>query len=111
DKPIASPTEYLDIHAGEYETSVMLHAYPETCRNQIIPTLAPTNLTASDLEIWRRGHDTAARVTPSGYFGDPAHSLPQSGERLLREDAEQVANAIARCCRSRLSPSRHASHG
>jgi creatinine amidohydrolase len=35
-------------------------------------TLKPTNLGVDALNVWSRGWSDAKRVTPEGYFGDPA---------------------------------------
>lgn len=87
-------TEFLDVHAGEHETSSMWGVFPEVVRQDIIPTLKPTNFTLEDLNEWRKGRDHARRKTPHGYFGDPAASDPRRGEALLLRQAEYIADAI-----------------
>ncbi|MGZ5894826.1 MAG: creatininase family protein [Xanthobacteraceae bacterium] len=87
-------TEFMDIHAGESETSSMWGVFPDVVRQDILKTLKPTNFTLEDLNEWRKGRDHAKRKTPQGYLGDPAASDPRRGEQLLRKQAEFIADAI-----------------
>jgi len=88
----ASP--YADVHAGDWETSLMLALNPEVVRRERIGGLPPTNLTADDLAVWRKGHDDARRVTPDGYLGDPASADAARGRADLIRDARAIAEAI-----------------
>jgi creatinine amidohydrolase len=96
EKAASAAPRFLDIHAGESETSVLLAECVEACRCGIIPGLRPTNLTAEDLNLWRRGGRHALQVTPMGYFGDPAAATAERGRELLRQNAAQVADAVER---------------
>jgi creatinine amidohydrolase len=64
-----SPGEYLDIHAGSDETGLMAAYFPDQVDTILARTLEPTNLTDRDVAEWL---NDARRVTPLGYFGDPA---------------------------------------
>jgi creatinine amidohydrolase len=86
---------YLDIHAGNWETSFVWALYPGVVRDQILPSLAPTNLGPADLAEWRKGLDHARRTTPDGYFGDPAKATRDQGLTMLEKEAALVADAIA----------------
>jgi creatinine amidohydrolase len=86
---------YLDIHAGNWETSFVWALYPGVVRDRIVPTLPPTNLGPQDLAEWRKGQDHARRTTPDGYFGDPAAASRDQGLALLDKEAALVADAIA----------------
>jgi creatinine amidohydrolase len=101
DDPVVLPareasheTPYLDIHAGEIETSGMLGLFPDLVREDIMRTLKPTNFSIEDLNEWRRGREWAQRKTPSGYLGDPAASDPRKGLAVLMKQAEFIADAI-----------------
>ena len=64
--------EYIDIHAGEGETSMMLKYFPNQVNTQKAKELKPTNLKFGDLMEWRKGWSDARKLTPLCYFGDPA---------------------------------------
>jgi creatinine amidohydrolase len=91
----ADKSPYLDIHAGNWETSFVWALYPGVVRDQVVPTLPPTNLGPRDLAEWRKGQDHARRTTPDGYFGDPAAASRDAGLALLDKEAALVAGAIA----------------
>ncbi len=96
--PVASPRPpgpHLDIHAGEWETSILLEATPAIVKSEVLPGLASTRLGPQDLAAWRKGMDDAKRVTPDGYFGDPAAADAALGARLIELEAEAVAHAVA----------------
>ncbi len=86
---------HLDVHAGDWETSLVWAAFPEVVRDQVLPQLQPTNLVQADLLEWRKGGEHALRTTPLGYFGDPAGASRERGRELLQREAEAVAGAIA----------------
>ncbi len=96
--PIASdagpPSPFLDIHAGEDETSRMWASYPELVRQDRARALPPTNLGPADLAEWRKGGAHAVRTTPDGYFGDPAVSSPERGRDALARTVDAIADAI-----------------
>lgn len=64
-------TGVLGVHADEFETAAMVRFQPETVDFDVLRGLPPTNLTAQDLERWRKGGEDAKAVTPDGYFGAP----------------------------------------
>lgn len=86
---------YIDVHAGEYETSAMLAACPDLVRTEIVPDLKSTDFVLDDLMEWRKGREHARRKTPLGYLGDPAASKPEFGQAIMAEHAKIVADAIA----------------
>ena len=89
------PGRYADVHAGDWETSLMLALNPEVVHADRIAALPPTNLSADDLAEWRKGHDHARRVTPDGYLGDPASASAKRGAADIVRDAKAIAEAIA----------------
>lgn len=94
-RPIGPARPYVDVHAGEGETSEMLASHRGLVREALLPALVPTNFVQADLEEWRKGLDHAKRKTPLGYLGDPAASDLEMGERSLEATAEAMAEAIA----------------
>lgn len=94
------PPPFVDVHAGEWETSVMLACNPEVVRADKLKGLAPTNLGPADLAEWRKGFDEAKRVTPLGYFGDPASASAARGREQILAEAGVIAAAI----KQRLNP-------
>lgn len=93
--PPARPPKYVDVHAGDWETSLVWAVYPEVVRSELLPDLVPTNYGPADLAEWRQGGEQAMRKTPLGYLGDPAAADRARGRALLREEAELVAGAVA----------------
>lgn len=91
----AASGKYLDVHAGDWETSLVWAAFPDVVRGELLPRLAPTNLEQADLMEWRKGGEHALRTTPAGYFGDPAAASRERGLALLAREAEAVAAAVA----------------
>ncbi|UED87890.1 creatininase family protein [Streptomyces profundus] len=101
--PPPSPTSgsgEVDVHAGRWETSLMMHAHPGLVREDVRAQLAPTGLGPDQLAVWRRGYDEARRTTPLGYLGDPASAGREEGQETLRTGAELAADAIEARLRS-----------
>jgi len=88
------PPKYLDIHAGGRETGVMLHYFPEQVNKELARTLKPTSLTLQDLTTWDQGWDDARRITPLGYFGDPASFDPEAGRQRTETSVRGMADLI-----------------
>lgn len=88
------PPEFLDVHAGDWETSVMLGFNPDVVREEKLPGLVPTHLKLADLQEWRKGHEVARGVTPLGYFGDPAAATAAKGRRMILEEAQAIVSAL-----------------
>jgi creatinine amidohydrolase len=87
--------KFMDVHAGNWETSVVWGAYPNLVRQELIPALASTDFSPDDLAEWRKGGEAARRKTPQGYLGDPAAADPSDGQRNLAREATAIAAAIA----------------
>jgi creatinine amidohydrolase len=92
--PDEPPSKFLDIHAGEWETSQIWATYPDLVRHDIARALKSTDLGPDALAVWRRGADHARRTTPEGYFGDPAAADPERGQRQLEQAALAIAEAV-----------------
>jgi len=93
--PPESPARYVDVHAGDWETSLVWAVYPDVVRSELIAGLVPTNYGPDDLAEWRQGGEHAVRKTPLGYLGDPAAADRARGQALLKEEANLVADAVA----------------
>ncbi len=99
-----APAKFLDVHAGDWETSLVWAAFPEIVRDELLPRLAPTELAYADLLEWRKGGEHARQTTPLGYFGDPAAASRERGLALLQREAEAVAGAVASALDAARSP-------
>jgi creatinine amidohydrolase len=86
---------YIDVHAGRWESSMMLASCRQLVRDDVRRTLKSTDLGPDDLAVWRKGFQDARRTTPLGYFGDPAAASADEGERSLDTAAQIAADAIA----------------
>jgi creatinine amidohydrolase len=89
-----APAKFIDVHAGDPETSTMLHVHPELVRTDVLPTLRSTDYGPADLAEWRKGQDAARAKTPLGYFGDPASADAGRGAARLEAQATAMADAI-----------------
>lgn len=96
---------FIDAHAGEDETSILLAATPKLCRTDVIPDLASTDLGPGDLAVWRQGYEHSRRVTPNGYFGDPAAASAEQGHGYISRRAGAIADAIAAAIDGEIPPS------
>ncbi|TDD80451.1 creatininase family protein [Actinomadura darangshiensis] len=96
-----------DVHAGRWETSLMMHLHPGLVREEVRARLEPSGLGPSELATWRKGYEHARRVTPDGYFGDPAAASAGEGHRIQAAAAEQAADAIALRLRRTASSNPH----
>lgn len=88
------PPKYVDVHAGQWETSMMLCSCPDLVHDEVRKTLLSTDFGPDDLNEWRKGFEHARAKTPLGYLGDPAAASLDEGRRSLRRSAERAADAI-----------------
>ncbi|MDH5696402.1 MAG: creatininase family protein [Dehalococcoidia bacterium] len=102
--PPEPPPKYLQIHAESTETSIMLHYFPDQVDAELARTLKSTDLTFDDLMVWRQGWSDARKVTPLGYFGDPASFDLQAGKRLIEGYVQNVASLIESFIRGNYQP-------
>ncbi len=95
---------YLDVHAGRWETSMMMCSCPQLVNEQVRSSLPSTQYGPDDLAEWRKGFEHARAKTPQGYFGDPAAASVEEGMQALEATAQRAAQAILdRLQRSRKS--------
>jgi creatinine amidohydrolase len=81
--------EYLDIHAGGFETSLMLLEYKDLVDESIARQLKSSRTLPENLAKWQSGGDNAKEVTPLGYCGDPS--------KIDLEDAKFFTKEFAKC--------------
>ncbi len=91
---ISERPKYLDIHAGSEETGLMVHYFPDQVDIKMAKTLKPTNLTLEGLMEWDQSWDDAKRITPLGYFGDPAGFNPETSRQRMEDFVKDVAGLI-----------------
>jgi creatinine amidohydrolase len=98
---VVTPTDppvgdtFMDVHAGDWETSVLWGFYPGLVKDEISRTLPATNFAPEDLAEWRKGGEHTQRKTPAGYLGNPAAADPQRGRQIMERDTVLIADAIA----------------
>ncbi len=87
----AEPQEYLDLHAGGGETGIMAAYFPDQVDMGLTKTLKPTRLTYRDVGKWVTD---AKKVTPLGYFGDPASFNIDEAKEYYEAFCKMIADAI-----------------
>ncbi len=87
-------------HAGAYETSLILAAYPQLVRQEMLPTLEPVmvDLPAA-LRAGARYFDEAGGTL--GYFGNPVSATTEEGEAMFTALISIVLDSLAESERSR----------
>ena len=92
-KPVA-PSEYLDLHSGGSETSLMLNAFPELVDIDTARTLESSKTTFKDLKTWLQGGEKAREVTPLGYCGNPSAIDVKEARTFELDMAQTIAGLI-----------------
>jgi creatinine amidohydrolase len=98
---VVTPSErtrgkFMDVHAGDWETSIVMAEYPDLVREKIARTLPSTDFEPRDLAEWRQGGEHTKRKTPQGYLGDPAAADATRGAEDLETESAAIAAAIER---------------
>jgi len=93
-RPPGPPPQYLEIHAESFETGIMSHFFPDHVNTDLAKILKSTDLTFEDLMIWRQGCSDAKKVTPLGYFGDPASFDPEAAKNTMEKMGKDTAQLI-----------------
>lgn len=86
--------KYPEIHADAGETGMMVSYFPDQVNVEVAKTLKPTDLPFKELLVWIQGWSDAEKLTPSGYFGNPAGFNPEAGKMIIEGHAKSVANLI-----------------
>jgi creatinine amidohydrolase len=84
----------MEIHAGGRETGAMMYYFPDQVDSDLARTLKPTNLVFKDLMAWDPGWDDARKITPLGYFGDPAGFDPDKSHESMKNSVKKVSDLI-----------------
>lgn len=85
-------TEYLDLHAGAWETGVVAAFFPEEVDAKTARALEPTKVTVKELGEWVKD---MKKVTPLGYLGDPAKYDAAAAKKNVEDSCRMMAEAIA----------------
>lgn len=91
-----STATFPDIHAGQWETSIMLSICPSLVHRDKLATIPAVEFSPADLQEWRTAPEIARRKTPQGHVGDPAQASPQAGEAEIEASAAAMVEAIVR---------------
>ncbi len=86
--PVLSETE---LHAGRWETSLILHLRPDLVQMANAVDEVPTDVLRADLTNRPMQH-----FTRSGVWGRPTEATAEEGQRLFAEMVERVAGYVAR---------------
>jgi len=90
-----SPRPDREGHGGESETSLALHAFPETVRQEVIPQLDPNF--DYDVEAFRNETKDYWSISGGrGYFGWPQAATAETGKQLVTVRGRNIANVILR---------------
>lgn len=84
---------YIDLHAGAGETGWMVLNFPNLVDIELARKLKPSRNMPSDLLEWAAGGQTAKKIIPMGYCGDPAQfdlSRARQFEALLVEEMSNI---------------------
>ena len=83
--------KYLDLHAGGGETGIMAAHFPDQVDIELTKKLKSTELTMQDVGEWVID---AKKVTPLGYFGDPASFDIPEAKKYHEAFCRMIADAI-----------------
>lgn len=75
-----------DSHAGEVETSLAMHLWPEMVKGsapEAYPTYPKFRLVRDKVKHW-----------PTGVWGDPSKASPEKGGKILKSEAEVLAAVL-----------------
>ncbi|MFC2156998.1 creatininase family protein [Acidobacteriota bacterium] len=84
--------EYIDLHAGAWETGAVAAFFPEMVNDKVARKLEPTKVKMAQIGEWVT--DTK-KVTPLGYLGDPAKYDAKAGKKDIEDTCRNMAEAIA----------------
>jgi creatinine amidohydrolase/Fe(II)-dependent formamide hydrolase-like protein len=88
-----SPRPDREGHGGESETSLALHAFRDTVREEIIPQLDPNF--DYDVEAFRgETKDYYSLSGGRGYFGWPQAATAETGKKLVETRGRNIAKVI-----------------
>ncbi len=88
------PSEYVDLHAGGSETSLMVNGFPELVDVDLARSLKSSLTTFQDLKIWQHGGEKAREITPLGYCGNPSEIDLEAAKAFEEGMIEGVSKII-----------------
>lgn len=91
----ARQQEYIDIHAGGFETSMMVKDFPGLVDIELARTLGSSRTTWEGLKVWQQGEEKAREITPLGYCGNPSDICIDAAKAFENEIAETIPGAIS----------------
>jgi creatinine amidohydrolase len=94
DKENRTENIYLDVHAGSFETSLMLLEYDELVDEELARKLESSRTTLELLRKWQNGGSEAIEVTPLGYCGEPANIDLKSVGSFIDNFSKSAAKLI-----------------
>ena len=81
-------------HAGQFETSIVLHERADAVRDEVRQSLAPNPQSLSKaIKAGKRTFDAAGG--PRAYFGDPAAATADEGARLIEALGSILEDAVS----------------
>jgi len=86
------PTEYLDLHAGAWETGAVAAFFPAEVNMKAARALQATKVTMNEIGEWV---NEMKKVTPLGYLGDPAKFDAPETKKNVEDSCRMMADAIA----------------
>jgi creatinine amidohydrolase len=86
---------YLDVHAGSFETSLMLLEYEELVNMEMAKKLESSKTTPELFRSWVKGGSEAREVTPLGYCGNPSNIDLKGAKKFSDDFSRLVAKLIA----------------
>ena len=89
-------------HAGETETSLMLHLHPGLVRTDRMTRGGVRAPSAHESQVQR--FHMLEEVSPRGHFGDPTAASAEKGERMLEAIADCLCEIVDDILRGRLEP-------
>ncbi|RNC29921.1 MAG: Creatinine amidohydrolase [Candidatus Dichloromethanomonas elyunquensis] len=89
-----SPSLYVDLHAGTFETSWMTAAFPDLVNTKLAKHLQSTKTTLDEAAVWSKGWDEVKRAFPLGYCGNPSRTEVKNAKEFESNIVEQMASAI-----------------
>ncbi len=98
------PPKFFDVHAGAGETGMIARYFPNTVNTDVARTLKPTDLEFDAMMAWTRGWSTARKITPLGYFGNPAGFDPAAAEKSVEANAKGLAEVIDNFMKGKYRP-------
>jgi creatinine amidohydrolase len=85
---------YLDIHAGGFETSLMLLEFKDLVNEELARELESSKISFELLRKWQKGGAEGREVTPLGYCGDPSAIDLEDAKKFTQMFVKSAADLI-----------------